>query len=71
MIIFYSPVSGRQIRQKYYIQNQRKKYNLTDKKIHQSNYSTSYCKLFAVNCESILAALLTTVTLGKSKFKTC
>jgi len=47
-----------------------KKHNLTNNKLHQSNYSATSYYTSAINCDSNLASLLTTVTLGKSKFET-
>jgi len=54
------------IKQNIGYNNQRKKYTLTN----TNNTDTSIYKLlqFAINCDSNSAALLTTVTLGKSKF---
>jgi len=69
LIIVYSSASDRQRNIRLDTQP-KKKYNLTDKKnTHQWNYSSNKLLQFAINCDLNLAALLTTVTLGKTKFK--
>lgn len=60
LMVFYSPTSGRQIKPKYYVQNQRKKYNLTNKKDESNCSITSYyMALFVIKVyrESPLCAI--------------